>query len=293
MNEVDSAKIARANHAMLRALRRDLDGRGFCELITGVLQDGEKRECMELYLRSALSGGMGAVYEIGSCFRGDDADSTHLPEFQMLELFWDRSSFEDLIGLTKDILTVAFGRDVEAFEVVDLAEHLPLRYSGFEYGRGSTSLRAWAKRYIEPTKFENCRYDYEIYNILIDQFITELRPGSVARPAMVMNYPMETICLAKPCDDHPDRIQRAEFFVQGLEIGHGFVDDMNAARVEGRMRANGSENFDAHFLRLLRSGRLPDSSGVGFGLDRLLMVRLGIDDIRDLSWNWRNGCRRQ
>ncbi len=284
-----SADIAIAKHQLFRRLRNALDDQGFCEISTPIqlISDDKKnyslRECMELRLRSALASGLESVYEIGQCFRGDVPDKTHLREFHMLELFWNHACFSDLIQLTRHLLEVAFMRPIIGFEIIDLAELLPRRYPGFVYGRTYAQLYKWAHSYIHSELLSSFDCSYKIYNHLIDILIDEMHPGTMEKPAMVTNYPTETICIACPQANHPERIQRSEFFVNGLEIGHGFVDDMNWMDVARRMEENGQEFVDIPFLELLKSGRLPASSGVGFGLDRILKLLLDINDIRQCA----------
>lgn len=284
-----SADIALAKHQLFKRLRDSLDNQGFCEVSTPIQLASEDRnvftlrECMELRLRSALASGLKSVYEIGQCFRGDVPDKTHLREFHMLELFWNHDSFDDLVQLTRHLLEVAFMRPIAGFEIIDLAELLPRRYPGFVYGRTYAQLREWAKSFIQPQQLSSFDCSYKIYNHLIDMLVDEMHPGTMERPAMVTNYPSETICIACPQSKHPERIQRSEFFVNGLEIGHGFVDDMNWTDVARKMEENGKDFVDVPFLELLKSGRLPASSGVGFGLDRILKLLLGIDDIRQCA----------
>jgi lysyl-tRNA synthetase class 2 len=281
-----NSNIARAKHQLFQRMRNTLDDLGFCEvsspiqLATPKSKKRSLRECMELKLRSALASGLDSVYEIGQCFRAEKVDETHLAEFHMLELFWNRPSFTELTELTRHLLEKAFLRPINNFETVDLAVLLPQRYPGFEYGRSYENLQEWVKAFLPQKKLVKCDCSYKIHNLLIDNLLDEMKPGCIELPAMVINYPKETICLACPQEGYPERIQRAEFFVDGLEIGHGFVDDMNVQSVSARMMENGEKFIDKPFLALLASGRLPASSGVGLGLDRLLQVLLGLDDIR-------------
>ena len=279
-----AAKIARAMHGLKKRLRMALDGLGFCEVTTPVRANDGLRPCMELELRTTLASGLEGVYEIGPCFRDERSDRTHLPEFQMLELFWNRPSFTTLVHLTRDLFEAAFQCPMEGFETLDLAACLPARYPGLEYGMTAGDLLCLAKRYLADRQLSTCDRSYKVYNALIDKLIDERKPGTLKRPAMVVNYPLETVCLAKPQDGHPERIQRAEFFVNGLELAHGFVDDMDVERVRRRMYENGDEFVDEGFLAILASGMLPQSSGVGFGLDRLLMVQQGLTDVRECTW---------
>lgn len=284
MNNTFAAKIARAMHGLKKRLRMALDGLGFSEVTTAVRTDDGLRPCMELELRATLASGLEGVYEIGPCFRDEQPDDTHLPEFQMLELFWNRPSFATLVHLTRDLFEAAFQCTLEGFEALDLATCLPARYPGLEYGMTAGELFCLAKRYLDDQQLSTCDRSYKVYNALIDKLIEERKPGTLKRPAIVVNYPVETVCLAKPQDGCPERIQRAEFFVNGLELAHGFVDDMDVERVRRRMYENGDEFVDEDFLALLASGKLPPSSGVGFGLDRLLMVQQGLADVRECTW---------
>lgn len=279
--------IALAKHQLFKRLRDSLDNWGFCEISTPIQlksegsEDFSLRTCMELRLRSALANGLTSVYEIGQCIRREDVpDKTHLREFHMLELFWNHDCFDDLIRLTRHLLEVAFMRPIEGFEIIDLTELLPKRYPGFAYGIEYAKLQAWAKPFIESQKMSSLNCSYKIYNFLIEKLIDEMKPGTIKRPAMVTNYPKETICLARPQPNNPNLIQRSEFFVQGYEIAHGFVDDMDWTDVARRMKENGEEFVDAPFIELLKTNCLPASSGVGFGLERILMLMLSIDDIR-------------
>ena len=284
--KIISAEIARAAHDLKRRLRTFLDAMGFCEMVTPVLRNGKLRTCMELNLRSTLASGFDRVYEIGTCFREEQSDSTHLSEFQMLELFWSCASFDKLVNLTHHLFETVFQCTMDEFATLDLAQCLPERYSGFEYGMEFRRLRVWAQRYLDAKELETCDRAYKIYNLLIDHYIGERVPGTLKRPAMVINYPMETICLAKPQKNHPERILRAEFFIGGIELAHGFVDDMDHKHVAKRMLENGNEFYDKPFLELLEKKILPPSSGVGFGLERLLMLSCGVSDIRECVYEW-------
>lgn len=289
-----AAPIAKARHQLVRRLRATLDSRGFVEVMTPVLhvagpsaqtaatwagQSCELRPCMELRLRSALAE-LDAVYEIGPCFRPDPPDLDHHPEFHMLELFWRMSDFGELCELTRELLAAAFDAPVQGFECVDVATTLVGTCPGLDLKLGADELLGALKtRY--PHDCSQFGRTYEALNWLIDKAIVGLQLGCLERPAMLFNYPMSTVCLAKPQTSAPHMIERMEVFIDGLEVCHGFVDDCDSDRVERRMHESGPQFFDASFLNLMRTGRIPPSSGVGFGIERLLMLSEGISQIRE------------
>jgi lysyl-tRNA synthetase class 2 len=290
-----AAHIAKARHQLVRRLRAALDSRGFVEVMTPVLhavgpspqaalfswagQPCDLRPCMELRLRSALAE-LDAVYEIGPCFRPDPPDQDHHPEFHMLELFWKKPEFGELRELTRVLLEEALGTSIQEFRYVDVADALAEARPELDLACGTDAILD-TLRHCYPLECGGFSRAYEALNWLIDKAIVGPDLGTLERPAMLVNYPLATVCLAKPQAHAPHLIERMEVFIKGLEVCHGFVDDCDPERVECRMVENGPTFHDKPFLGLLRSGRIPASSGVGFGLERLLMLATATDHIRD------------
>lgn len=290
-----AAHIAKARHELVRRLRATLDSHTFVEVMTPVVHVAEPeteaalpswvgrpcelRSCMELRLRSALAE-LDAVYEIGPCFRTEPPDSTHHPEFYMLELFWQNSEFGALCELTRELLASAFDASVQGFERIDVAALLVEACPGLDLKSGTGEILETLKEHY-PHDCSGFERTYEALNWLVDKTIVHPSLGCRQRPAMLINYPLATICLAKPQNSAPYLIERMEVFIDGLEVGHGFVDDCDPNGVERRMHESGPQFVDECFLNLMRAGRIPPSAGVGFGIERLLMLSENISHIRD------------
>ena len=281
-------------HAMRRNLRTLLEKNGFVEIPTPIIRPakGESpllwnnvkcslRPCMELQLRSALAYGLSSVYEIGSSFREGDKGPRHYPEFQLIETFSRDMSFEGMIALSQEMLNAALTRPISGFRRIDVSKTLQDHDPELDLSSPDAALLAYLKaKYSGDQEIQIAKYAYEAMNRLIEILVESSHPGSIVEPVMLWRYPRCTVCLAKPIDNENHLIQRAEFFIEGIEIGHGFVDDIDAEGVEERM-LNNEPHHDADFLQLIKINRLPESAGVGFGLERLLMVDAKINDIHE------------
>ena len=238
----------------------------------------ELRESIELHLRCALANGLDAIYELGRCFRHDDhSDETHLHEFHMLETFKRGLEYSGLLQLTRDLLEAAFGAKVDSFDEINVAQELQIKFPSLDFSVDDERMLVQLRELTETDRKFAC----EAVDDLIDKKLINKNLGTLRNPAILTHFPTCTISLAKPWDNNPNIIQRFEVFVHGIEIAHGFVDDCDYIRVEQRMRKNDQKYLDKDFLELLKSGALPNTSaGVGFGIERLVMVANGITDIR-------------
>lgn len=278
---------ARARHIILQRLRVFLNDQGFVEIHSPVLvrqlypangacvtidsTNYELRQCMELRLRSALAEGLQAVYELGPCFRpADKPDGCHHPEFYMLEMFKRELDYAGLVNLTRELLGFAAPRPGIDFERINVCQWLEQGLE-IEVDGGGNSIRSQLlERRLVPAEME-CRPAFEAINFIINDRL-ERHLGTQDRPALLEEYPACTICLAQKSPGRPSTIERFEVFVEGIEIAHGFVDEMNADDVLARMRENGPQFTDENFVELLRSGKLPASAGLGIGIERLLLA---------------------
>lgn len=281
-------------HAMRRNLRTLLEMKGFIEISTPIIRPDKSdppliwnnvkcmlRPCMELQLRSALAYGLDSVYEIGSSFREGEMGQNHYPEFQLIETFSKGMSFEGMVELSKEMLNAALTNPISGFRRIDVSQTLQEHDPGLDLTTSDGALLGYLKaKYPDDEDIQTSKYAYEAMNKLIELVVEDCHPGSVEEPVMLWRYPSCTVCLAKPIGNETHLIHRAEFFINGKEVGHGFVDDIDAEGVEERM-LNNKPHHDAAFLKLLQNNRLPDSAGVGFGLERLLMIDTNTAEITD------------
>ena len=292
-----NARTAQARDDICRRLRAFLHERGFVEIHSPILlrplpgtegvrvdisgEDYELRPCMELKLRSALASGLRAVFELGPCFRPLDPPSSRShPEFYMLELFERELEYAGLLELTRGLLSVVSGNPALEFEVIDVTDWLE-RELGIEVEPGGDSIRSQLVGCgVVPPGLADLPAFHAI-NHVVEEHLEKGR-GSRERPAVLHRYPACTVCLARRETQRPAVIERFEVFIEGLEVAHGFVDEMNPEDVLARMKDNGPECTDEAFVDLLRSGGLPPSAGVGFGIERLLVAFNKAPSVPDL-----------
>lgn len=292
-----SASAARSLDILCRRLRAFLHKRDFVEIHSPVLirsqrghidpmvgsQNGQHRlrPCMELKLRSAIASGLSAVFEIGPCFRPADLPGQFQhPEFYMLELFKRDLDFDSIVALTRDLLVAAVGKSDIEFERIDVSEWFKTTY-GIDIELDDRTLR---EQLVERELVPNDMRDLPVYhavNYVVGKFL-ERGIGTPERPALLHSFPACTVCLAARKSYRPKVIDRFEVFVRGIEVAHGFVDEMDAANLLYRMRENGAEFVDEAFTKLLESGQLPPTAGVGFGIERLMIAFFGVVSIEEL-----------
>ncbi len=286
MSQID-AHIAQIRDKVCRRLRYFLHERDFVEIHSPILllplngtegvrvniqEEGyELRSCMELKLRSALAAGLGAVFELGPCFRpGDQPTNKHHPEFYMLELFRRELDYGGLLGLTKELMSIAFENPDLEFDYIDVTDWLT-RTFGIDIDQEGFSIRSQlVDRNIVPSEFAELP-EFHAINHVVAEYL-EKGCGTKLRPAVMHRYPTCTVCLANRDRHYPYIIERFEIFINGLEVAHGFVDEMCAENVLTRMKESGKQFTDEAFVALLQTGSLPPTAGVGFGIERLLMA---------------------
>jgi lysyl-tRNA synthetase class 2 len=305
--------------AVVRAVRRFLDARGFLEVETPILQplyggasarpfvtrynalgtDFYLRVADELYLKRLIVGGCERVYEIGKDFRNEGMDRLHNPEFTMLETYEAYVDYMDVLEMTQALVVsvvreVTGGLAVEARgRPVDLTPpwrratfyDLVREHAGVELrGADEAALAAeLSRRGIEPDRTAG-------RGRLIDQlFSTSVEPKLDA-PIFILDFPIEMSPLAKPKRGDPELAERFELFVGGYELANAFSelndpdDQRRRFEAQGVLRARGDEeaqSLDEDYLRALEYG-LPPTGGLGLGIDRLTMLVTGARSIRDV-----------
>lgn len=310
-----SRERAIARSRIVSALRAYLDGQGFLEVETPVLQPlygGAAAEpfkteyihlqetfylriATELYLKRLMAGGLDRVYELGKDFRNEGIDRTHSPEFTQLEIYEAyadygtmMSRFEDMVGSAAE----AAGKGVEIsfrghaislaapFARVGFVEELR-RFSGEDlFSWGPADLRRLCDR-LEIAPGATGRES--LIDKLFDHFVT----SGIVQPTFVMDYPQFLSPLAKLKPGCPGITERFEPFIAGLEMGNAFSeqnDPVLQRRILEEQASSSNERngeVDEEFLQALETG-MPPAGGLGMGVDRLVMVLTDAPSIRDV-----------
>ena len=309
---------ARARATVLRTIRRELDGRGFVEVETPILQavaggalakpftthhevldtDLKLRISLELYLKRLLVGGLERVYEIGRNFRNEGIDREHNPEFTMLELYQAYGDYETVMRIAEDLITACAnevrGSLVAPFRGRDLDFTPPWRRItilgsvseavGEPVGLDRDDLPELAERHgvgVDPA-WGPGKIVVELFEKLVEKTLWE--------PTFVCDFPREVSPLARPHRDDPSLTEHVDLVAGGVELATAFSEltdpDDQRARFEAQRarRAAGDEEshpYDEGFLLALEHG-MPPAGGIGIGIDRVLMVLTDAPSLRDL-----------
>ncbi len=312
-------KVFVARTRIVSAIRRFLDGEGFLEVETPVLQPmygGAAarpfvthhnaldrrlylRVADELYLKRLIVGGFERVYEIAKDFRNEGIDRFHNPEFTMLEFYQAFADYEDMMNLVERLL-VDLAREVSEDGAVTFQGHrvnfvgpfprIPLVDSLAE-ALGDDPLTmdvAEMRKRAEARKVPDLQGAGR--GKLIDKLFGELVQPKLIQPTFVIDYPLELSPLAKPKRGAPELTERFELFVAGEEIANAFselndpIDQRTRFEGQGDLRKAGDDEahrIDEDYIRALEYG-LPPTGGVGIGIDRLVMLLTDSASIRDV-----------
>ena len=301
------------------AIRRFLDGRGFVEVETQVLQpiaggamarpfvthhhaldqDLYLRIALELYLKRLIIGGFDKVYEIGRTFRNEGISIKHNPEFTMLESYQAYADYNDMMSLVEDML----------YYVVREA----VGETGVDFGGELVDFTPpWRRGSLRKAMKEHCDIDFEDYpeaaslrarmeqmgmevdpgkdrGRLIDELISTFIEPQLIQPTFLIDYPVEMSPLAKRKRDDERLVERFEAFIGGMEIANAFSElndpleqrERFRQQVEERVGDEEKEVIDEDFLLALEYG-MPPTGGLGVGIDRLIMLLAGKQSIREI-----------
>ena len=313
--EVRAVFVARAR--LISSIRAFLDGRGYLEVETPVLQPlygGALarpfvthhnaldlplylRIADELYLKRLIVGGFERVYEIGHDFRNEGIDRTHNPEFTMLEFYEAFADYGDMMTTVEALVAGAASavRTVPRFE--DQGPLLNPPFPRIDWvGSLHAALGADAIR-MELPELRNTASRLGVEHVeslsrpkLLDELFQRLVESKLDTPTFVLDYPAELSPLAKPKRGNPELTERFELFAGGRELANAFselndpIDQRRRFEAQARLKAAGDEEaslVDEDYLRAMEYG-MPPMGGVGVGIDRLLMYLTGIPHIRDV-----------
>ena len=305
---------------VLSSIRRYLDAQGFMEVETPMLvsnaggaaarpfethfnaldEDLKLRISLELYLKRLIVGGMERVYEIGRVFRNEGLDTRHNPEFTLMELYQAFTDYHGMMDLTENLYRYV-AKEVTGSEVLTYGEHTmdlskPFeritmvdavkKYSGVDFNEIHTLEEARAAAKEHHVEFEEIHQKGDILNLFFEEFVEE----HLIQPTFVMDHPIEISPLTKKKPENPEYVERFEFFMNGWEMANAYselndpIDQRERFEAQEKLLAAGDEeanHTDEDFLNALMIG-MPPTGGIGFGIDRMVMMMTNSPAIRDV-----------
>lgn len=258
------------------------------------------RIALELHLKRLIVGGMEKVYEIGRVFRNEGIDTTHNPEFTMLEVYTAYADYKDVMDLTEGIIThvaqtvlgkleVTYGDDVINLEGPWKRIHM------VDAIKEKTGVDFWQEMSDEEARAIAKEHNVHIedhmdFGHVINEFFEEFVEDTLIQPTFVYGHPVSISPLAKKNHEDPRFTDRFEFFISGHEYGNAFTELNDPIdqrqRFEDQMKEKQLGNDEAHgidedFVESLEYG-MPPTGGLGIGIDRLVMLLTNSHSIRDV-----------
>ena len=305
---------------ILRELRAFLDGRGFLEVDTPILtpfeigasarpfythhnaldMDMVLRIETELYLKRLIVGGMDRVYEVGRIFRNEGMDTKHNPEFTTIELYQAYTDFHGMMELVEDMMKTVAQKVCGSLVIpyqghqIDLGNWQRLtmveavkKYSGVDYYDWKSDEDAIACAKAHNVELPEVPTKGAILAEFFDAFVEE----KLIQPTFIYDYPVEISPLAKRKPDDPAFTERFEYFINATEFGNAFSELNDPIDQRGRFERQVAERraqepdtraqVDYDFINALEYG-MPPTGGLGFGVDRLVMLLTDSGSIRDV-----------
>ncbi len=305
---------------VLRSIRNFLDGQGFMEVETPMLvqnaggaaarpfethynalgEDLKLRISLELYLKRLIVGGMEKVYEIGRVFRNEGLDTRHNPEFTLMELYQAYTDYHGMMDLTENLYRYV-AKEVTGSEVLTYGEHemdlskpferitmvdAVKKYANVDFNdiKDTEEAKKLAKEH--HIEYEDRHEKGDILNLFFEEYVEE----HLIQPTFVMDHPIEISPLTKKKPDNPDYVERFEFFMNGWEMANAYselndpIDQRARFEAQEALIAQGDEeanHIDEDFLNALNIG-MPPTGGIGFGIDRMVMMMTDSPAIRDV-----------
>ena len=305
---------------IISTIRQYLDGQGFIEVETPMLvsnaggaaarpfethfnaldEDVKLRISLELYLKRLIVGGMDKVYEIGRVFRNEGVDTRHNPEFTLMELYQAYTDYHGMMDLTENlyrhVAQTVLGKTTIVYNGVEMDLGKPFeritmldavkKYSGVDFNEIHTLEEARAIAKEKHVEFEERHGKGDILNLFFETFVEE----HLIQPTFVMDHPIEISPLTKKKPENPEYVERFEFFMNGWEMANAYselndpIDQRERFKAQEIQLAKGDEEAnttDEDFLYALELG-MPPTGGIGFGIDRMVMLLTDSQAIRDV-----------
>ena len=306
----DSRRDFEVRARMVASVRRYLDGHGFVEVETPILQaryggaladpfvtrSNELDQTLylriatELYLKRLIVGGLERVYELGRDFRNESVSYKHAPEFTMVEWYEAYADYEDTMRRIEELVETVARETIGTTKVtfrgheVDLAapwKRVKLVEQLEERGLW-TRDEAELRRLLDERGVDTSAND--TWSKLVDHALSHFVEPELIQPTILHDYPVEVSPFARPTDDDPSIVERFEFFVGGMELGNAFTEindpDEQAERFAQQAADAQGQQGDPDYVEALAYG-MPPTGGLGLGIDRLAMVLTGKENIRD------------
>ena len=316
----ESKDVFRKRSAIVSAIRSFLDHEGFMEVETPMLvynaggaaarpfethfnalnEDMKLRISLELYLKRLIVGGFDRVFEIGRVFRNEGIDTRHNPEFTMMELYQAYTDYHGMMDLTERMLrhvaqkvlgtTTIVYRGVEMdltkpFERITMVDAVK-KYAGVDWKQIHTLEEAREKAKELKVEYEPFHGKGDILCAIFDAYAEE----HLVQPTFLMDHPIDVSPLTKKKPEDPEYVERFEFYMNGWEMANAYselndpVDQRERFAAQEEKLAHGDEeanHTDEDFLEAMETG-MPPLGGIGYGIDRLVMLFTGAEAIRDV-----------
>ena len=316
--EVKNTFVMRSK--IISCIRRYLDGEGFLEVETPMLvsnaggaaarpfethynaldEDVKLRISLELYLKRLIVGGMERVYEIGRVFRNEGLDTRHNPEFTLMELYQAYTDYHGMMDLTENMfrhiakevcgtttipyaeVEIDLGKPFERLTMIDAIK----KYTGIDFEEIQTTEEAKKLADEKGVHYEERHVRGDIINLFFEEFVEE----HLIQPTFIMDHPVEVSPLTKRKPDKPELVERFELFIYAREMCNAYselndpIDQRERFKAQEAALAAGDEEAnttDEDFLNALEVG-MPPTGGIGYGIDRLVMLFTNSPAIRDV-----------
>ena len=316
--EVKDTFIKRSK--VISSIRRFLDAQGFMEVETPMLvsnaggaaarpfethfnalnEDLKLRISLELYLKRLIVGGMERVYEIGRVLRNEGLDTRHNPEFTLMELYQAYTDYHGMMDLTENLYRHV-AKEVTGSEVITYGEHTmdlskPFaritmidavkQYANVDFNEIHSTEEAKKVADEHHIEYEERHQKGDILNLFFEEYVEE----HLIQPTFIMDHPVEISPLTKKKPEDPDYVERFEFFMNGWEMANAYselndpIDQRERFEAQEKAFEAGDDeanHTDEDFLNALSIG-MPPTGGIGYGIDRMVMMMTNSPAIRDV-----------